>query len=278
VYALGATSADREGAGWPIRGGGGRAAPDRAHGLHRLPSPPVRVLAPVGQRQGTARTVRVGMRGRCSSPVACRAPLRRQAGQTQSRPERALAEASQPPCCRPQKLPDNSPSQATCFGALSCLCTGSDGRVSALGSPAGLLWRRRQARHRRPAAETPSPRIAQAGAKPRSREPTGAWSPEPGHLMGGALGDEGGPARPESSRRTEAECLWREIARVMRHDRGTACGRRSRSNACRSIPARRVRRRRPLAGGRPRGNPPAARFSRAVRQGADGSGRPFLWR
>jgi hypothetical protein len=36
------------------------------------------------------------------------------------------------------------------------------------------------------------------------------WSPEPGHLMGGELGDEGGQARPEGSRRTELERQQRQ--------------------------------------------------------------------
>jgi hypothetical protein len=36
------------------------------------------------------------------------------------------------------------------------------------------------------------------------------WSPEPGRLMGGELGDEGGQARPDGSRRTETERLQRQ--------------------------------------------------------------------
>jgi hypothetical protein len=36
------------------------------------------------------------------------------------------------------------------------------------------------------------------------------WSPEPGHLVGGELGDEGGQARREGPRRTETERLQRQ--------------------------------------------------------------------
>jgi hypothetical protein len=78
-----------------------------------------------------------------------------------------------------------------------------------LGSPAGMPWRRRQDRHRRPDAETPwSLAIAKADARAsRPRADGSAGAPNPGTSMGGKLGDEGGQARPEGSRRTETERL-----------------------------------------------------------------------
>ncbi len=45
------------------------------------------------------------------------------------------------------------------------------------------------------------------------------WSPEPGHLMGGELGDGGGPGRPEGSRRRRPSAC-RGSARVRRRERG----------------------------------------------------------
>src|SRR6266508_5516060 len=73
--------------------------------------------------------------------------------------------------------------------------------VSALGSPAGGRGgggRIATAARMRDAAILPPPEGARGYEAESRRE---RWSPEPGHLMGGALGDEGGrraTGRPEA--------------------------------------------------------------------------------
>ena len=75
----------------------------------------------------------------------------------------------------------------------------------------------------------------------RGREPTERWSPEPGHLMGGELGDEGDHARQEDSRQTETERQQRQREGETARNADGLAGMRSRPNACRSMSARRAK-------------------------------------
>jgi len=82
----------------------------------------------------------------------------------------------------PESSPSARPSSPTRFAPPECLCTGRDGHVSALDSPAELPWRRRQDRHRPLDAETPwSLAILKADARAsRPRADGSAGAPNPG--------------------------------------------------------------------------------------------------
>jgi hypothetical protein len=109
--------------------------------------------------------------------------------------------------CTPRKLPDFSPLHGVKVRPFRCLCRGRDGHVLALGSPAGLPWRRRQG--------SPPPAGREDAAIPRDRHGGRKGfeaksrrerrSPEPGHLMGGELGDEGGKAHDRRLEATKTE-------------------------------------------------------------------------
>jgi hypothetical protein len=102
------------------------------------------------------------------------------------------------------------------------------------------------------AAEAGSPPLPDAGT-PRPLRPAGRAqgfevesrrerrSPEPGHLTGGALGDEGGHGASRRPRRTKAKRPRRTVAQGAAAGSRTALGNPIPADACRSMPARRAK-------------------------------------
>ncbi len=84
-----------------------------------------------------------------------------------------------------------------------------------------------------PDAKTPpSLAIAKGGRKGfEAKNRRERRSPEPGHLMGGELGDEGGKAHDRRLEADEDRAPGRGSARVRRHERGRLGGSRSRPKA-----------------------------------------------
>lgn len=111
------------------------------------------------------------------------------------------------------KLPDSSPLGDDTFEAAPSPLYRWSEYLSPLGSSGDLLSRHGRVRYRLADTEARRDR-AIAGGRHKGSRSQGTrrerQSPEPGHLMGGELGDDGGGAQPGRSRWTGTTALARD--------------------------------------------------------------------